>query len=150
MEWMEVVIAEGKSTSYGEDFYRALSQAPPTPLVYEGRVSIPYRMVFLFSVVFIFVGTSMLVLSPKFFHSPDKKTYSKFPAMRKGIQNHWKMILKVIGVVLVMSATLGIVKEIWPQLFWLRILVGMTGLLAFYIIWAMKPQKQKDSENNRR
>jgi hypothetical protein len=152
MDKMEIVITEGERTGYGEDFYRLFSkyQLPEPEPEYEGRISISYRIVFLFTVGLIFVGTIMLIIFPRDAYPTDQKTYSKFPPMRKGIQNHWKMILKVIGVVLVMSATLGIVKEIWPQLFWLRILVGMTGVLAFYIIWTMKPQKQKDSEKNRR
>jgi cellobiose-specific phosphotransferase system component IIC len=142
MERMEVVLYKGEwdTESYMRDaaadfvYTGKILTKADNRQYYPDRVFIPYRNIFIFTLVLIFAGAILLVIGPgRNTNTDQNKNTGKMEG--QNIKKPWKIISVMIGVVLAMTIAYGLVKEIWPQAIWLRILVSMAGFFVLYLLW---------------
>jgi len=142
MEGMEVVLYKGEwdNERYlrdaAADFVRTgtIHTKGDNRKYYPDRVFVPYRNVFILTLTLIFTGAILLVVAPRQNTRPDQNTVVSEKA-GQSIKKPWKTIVAMIGVVFGMTMAYGLVKEIWPQAVWLRVLISTACFFVLYILW---------------
>jgi len=100
-----------------------------------GRVAFPYRYVFLISVLLVFAGVVLFILSPV---TKSGKETNPDPAIR---QRPW---FKIGGVFLAWLLLYIFLKELWPAGWVLRALIAPIVFFVIYKLWNQNTDKTVD------
>jgi uncharacterized membrane protein len=101
----------------------------------EGRVAFPYRYVFFISVLLVFAGCVLIILTPE---TKSGKETNTDPAMR---QRPW---FKIGGVFLAWLLLYIFLKELWPTGWVLRSMIAPIVFFVIYKLWNQNTDSPDD------
>lgn len=108
---------------------------------YEGRIALPYKIVFFFSNVVVIVGVFLMIIKRKEKHIYENMVSENVDRYRYNVPGS----IKIIGVFFCTLVVYVLAKDIFRDAWWLRIIISLAGLYWMLRLWY--PDKKKDTED---